>query len=140
MKREYYDQLAVEEVYELARKKGILHDNSFSKEELLDMILQYDEENDLFIPEIIPYLKVDSGQIEFRMEETNYQDLAIQELYEIARKKGVRHDDSMSREELAEILTNYDKESVFETPETNPYSAKNPDSALKGEDNTIEGI
>lgn len=129
-----YHRMPVQEVYEMARKKGIPHDDSLSREELLNKIFIYEEETIEDETRSISY----SREEEITSREMYYDAMSVQELYEIARKKGVRHNDSMSRDQLIEILSGYDEESRHEPPEHNAYAAKNPATGPKGEENTIE--
>lgn len=55
-----------------------------------------------------------------------YEQMPVEKLYEIARKRGVRNDDTMDKEELINMIVGYEKEDEGESPEENEFSAKPP--------------
>lgn len=60
-----------------------------------------------------------------------YQETPIQELYEIARKNGIKHNDSMDKEEMIDLIIGFHEESKYKKPIDNEYSAKETSSSTK---------
>jgi hypothetical protein len=93
----------IEELYRLARKSGILHDDSLSKEELVALLTEYREtgHKDMSVHHHKETLEEEGAG---KNHDNYYADSSLEALYEIALKKGLRVDESMGRDDLINAI------------------------------------